>query len=113
MKKENFITELKALCEKYGLCVVPEENGKYELPLIIAPYEGENKSLYDYLEDSDLYDYLEDSDLEDDLHYNIDDDISDEELKFCKEHGIRVTAVDMVWDDKKKEMVEVRNERLV
>jgi hypothetical protein len=104
MKKENFITELKALCEKYGLCVVPEENGKYELPLIIAPYEGENKSLYDYLEDSDL---------EDDSHYSIDDEISDEELKFCKEHGIRVTAVDMVWDDKKKEMVEVRNERLV
>ena len=104
MKKENFIIELKALCEKYGLCVVPEENSKYELPLVIAPYEGENKSLYDYLEDSDL---------EDDRHYSNDDEISDEELKFCKEHGIRVTAVDMVWDDKKKEMVEVRNEKLV
>jgi len=104
MEKEKFITELKSLCEKYKLCVVPEENGKYELPLIIAPYEGENKSLYDYLDDSDL---------EDDSHYSIDDKISDEELKFCKEHRIRVTAVDMVWDDKKKEMIEVRNERLV
>jgi len=99
MKKENFITELKALCEKHGLCVVPEENGKYELPLVIAPYEGENKSLYDYLKDSDL---------EDGRHYS-----NDEELKFCKEHGISVTAVDMVWDDKKKQMVEVRNEILV
>jgi hypothetical protein len=104
MKKENFITELKALCEKYGLCVVPEENSKYELPLVIAPYEGENKSLYDYLEDSDL---------EDDRHYSNDDDISDEELKFCKEHGIRVTAVNMVWDDKKKKMVKVKNKILV
>lgn len=103
MKKENFITELKALCEKYGLCVVPEENGKYELPLVIAPYEGENKSLYDYLDNSGL---------EDNLHYGIDGDISDEELKFCKKHGIRVTAVDMVWDGKKKKMVKVRNERL-
>lgn len=104
MEKENFITELKALCEKYGLCVVPEENGKYELPLVIAPYEGENKSLYDYLEDSDL---------ENDLHYSNDDNISDEDLKFSKEHGIRVTAVDMVWDDKKKKMVETRNKKLV
>ena len=104
MKKENFITELKALCEKYELCVVPEENRKYELPLVIAPYEGENKSLYDYLDDSDL---------EDGRHYGIDDEISDEELKFCKEHGIRVTAVDMVWDGKKKKMVETRNEILV
>lgn len=43
----KFLTELKALCEKYQLCVVPEDNGKYELPLVIAPYEGENKSLYD------------------------------------------------------------------
>lgn len=103
MKKE-FITELKALCEKYKLCVVPEENDKYELPLVIVPYKGENKSLYDCLDDEDL---------EDDLHYSNDDEISDEELEFCKEHGIRVTAVDMVWDDKKKKMVEVRNERLV
>ena len=86
------------------MCVVPAENGKYELPLVIAPYEGENKSLYDYLDDSDL---------EDNSHYSIDDEISDEELKFCKEHGIRVTAVDMIWDDKEKKMVEVRNERLV
>ena len=103
MKKE-FITELKALCEKYELCVVPEENDKYELPLVIAPYKGENKSLYDYLEDSDL---------EDDLHYSIDNNVSDESLKFCKEHGIRVTSVDMVWDDKKKKLVEVKNKRLV
>jgi hypothetical protein len=29
---------------------VPEENDKYELPLTIAPYKGENKSLYDYLD---------------------------------------------------------------
>jgi hypothetical protein len=48
--KSDFINELKALCEKYGLCVVPEENDKYELPLTIAPYKGENKSLYDYLD---------------------------------------------------------------
>ena len=101
--KNEFITKLKALCEEYGLCVVPEENDKYELPLVIAQYEGENKSLYDYLDNSH----------EDGSNHTIDDEISDEMLESCREHGIGVTAVDMVWDEKKQDFVEVRNERLV
>lgn len=99
----KFLTELKALCEKYQLCVVPEDNGKYELPLVIAPYEGENKSLYDWLDDSDYVGNYDDD----------NEDIDDEMLERCKERGIGVSITEMVWDDKKKEMIEIRKEKLV
>lgn len=99
----NFLTELKALCEKYQLCVVPEDNGKYELPLVIAPYEGENKSLYDWLDDSDYVGNYDDD----------DDGIDGEMLERCKERGISVSVTEMVWDDKKKKMIEIRKEKLV
>ena len=96
----KFLTELKALCEKYQLCVVPEENSKYELPLVIAPYEGDNKSLYDELDDSDYVG-------------NYDDDIDDEMLERCKKRGLSVSVTKMVWDDKKQEMIEIQKEKLV
>ena len=96
----KFLTELKALCKKYQLCVVPEENSKYELPLVIAPYEGENKSLYDELDDSDYVG-------------NYDDDIDDEMLERCKKRGLSVSVTKMVWDDKKQEMIEIQKEKLV
>lgn len=99
----KFLTELKALCEKYQLCVVLEDNGKYELPLVIAPYEGENKSLYDWLDDSDYVGNYDDD----------NEDIDDEMLERCKERGIGVSITEMVWDDKKKEMIEIRKEKLV
>lgn len=83
--KSDFINELKALCEKYGLCVVPEENDKYELPLIIAPYKGANKSLYD-----DLDETKHDKEL----------------LKKFSDRGINVIMTEMVFDAKSKKMVE-------
>lgn len=102
MKKE-FVIELRNLCDKYGLCVVPEENDRYDIPLVVAPYEGKNTSLYDYLEYTDY---------ENNSHHSIDDEISDEMLESCKKDGVRVAAVDMVWDDKIQNFVEVRHERL-
>ena len=111
----KFLTELKALCEKYQLCVVPEDNGKYELPLVIAPYEGENKSLYDWLDDSDYIGNYDDNDkpFDDKKGRQIDDDIDDEMLERCKERGIGVSVTEVVWDDKKKKMIEIRKEKLV
>ena len=87
MKKleKQFISALKALCEEYELCVVPEENDKYELPLTIAPYRGVNKSLYDDL-----------SDVEADKEF-LD--------KFLSKK-LEIVGTKMVWDAKSKKMVE-------
>lgn len=44
MNKEAFVNDLIGLCEKYGLCVAPVDNDKYELPLEVVPYTGDAKN---------------------------------------------------------------------
>lgn len=64
MNKKAFYDELMNLIKKHGLCLVPQNNDKYELPLEIVPYNKNVEWLYEDLvgenqEESDVRDEIE------------------------------------------------------